>query len=1151
MSIAAVLMLFVIAPAAATDVSVSWSDNSNLNTVKVVQPSDVSSLVYTITSPSTDLIEFVLTIENPDIYDVGYGIIFPTDFIGQESDPQAVIQSAVFQPATASDKGILTIIIEPRASFFDLTVAVTATAARTYNDEVAIINASITQSGQQENADSASIRVVHQGRTGSMAQVLSNPSRFPTADSETDIFLTLSHNTPQGSVGSALTAASLTYNFSGITLYADGIGPITLSQWKAAHGYDILTFESSSNATFNVAIDNENFTATYTRVDGIPITLVTSGQALPLNLKMNENFTNTVANPTAPYIIFTNVTLSAENLRTNSRGPAITNIISGANPAGPDSGNAYGFGRSGTRFDAIRAGEQNLRISFLGPVSTGAMDRQIINSSEGIFEYQNLFKVNITNNIRDGSTETIDFSIPDGLTVTHIRVPSLSNDQTSYSGIEIYVPKNDSWVNLASARTHNLTEFGYTEGEDITLIIHDVVRMLPSPSAAYSDSATHMITFIGQVNTTKGLGSFTFGASLNGTGESVSSDLTITVRDSYTVMPYIWGGVVTSSNTGYTAVPTLVGRGDTFYMFTNYSGSAYPYHSVLRFDPMNVDATTAVSNPVIYFSVPAGLIPGVPEVTLANGMVTTKREFNFANPSAAQDLVISTRVFENEGLYGADGGSVVEVKFDLENNPLGETFWTRGGIVRLPVTVSDDFEGTSFAFSRQSVLVSTWDPNAFEVAIGGAGGDRFLLSNFFSAGNLSSIAASVNGATSRAGMSLSTQQVQVASAASVSANVGVWVSPNYVSYRQGSVSYPILHAGSQNEEFRMSFSNRLDGVDVESASIYFVLPFNDEWSPVLVAPGSSATDLNIAVSGDLQRENITVYYTTQSLSNTETLTSIENAAWTEITSSNLLTLEWADVTALRADVENVSGSSGFNLFLNFNLPNIRVADLNSADTIAIGQTLYTIEVDDSRIGTIFSETGPTGAIRLRESLPPQIVSNSGAVFASNTPVEYRLGSVPAALSGGFIVRDDFSDVKINEIVIRHTPPGSIAATEVYRFVPSNLSNAVTSVPYSETIDSQTFIGYTYTFVPSLRTYMEGLNQTLGVHSVTLISEQDNDLNRATVTYTITVAKDETKVTLTQNSYPTQFLMDAASTLPLLLPNGTATPSGSTWTTYMT
>ncbi|WP_316557914.1 SdrD B-like domain-containing protein [Methanimicrococcus hongohii] len=1137
----------MVAPVAATDISADWSDNSGVSTTKILQPTNSSSLIYKITSTSTANIELELTIENANNsnYGVGFNLTYPTEYVGTEDNYFAEVLSHSYNYDSGTNKGTLKMVLEPNASVFDLNIVVTADAKKVYHNETAEINAKITQAGSTKTADAATVKARIPSITSSGSYILNNPSRLATGADEVDIGLYYGPNISALSVaGFRIYADSITFNFSNITVYADGFTG-NLSEWKTNNGgTDILTFEEFLNGTYIITVDSDNYTVTFTPKSG-QFTLA-GAFYLPLKIKTDSNFTDTPANTTAPSISFTNVMLTAENMTFNGRGPVITSFKSGTST----DGSTYGWGTGGSKFTAVKSGDDHLSVKLNAPTgANGDMNRNIINADAGIFEYQNLFKAQITNSVRNGSDETIDFEIPTGLKVTHIRVPSYSNEQTKYTAVSIWDRANNTFVSLAPAVTTNLTQYGYGDGENITLKIENVLRMYPSPSAASTESASHMITFIGQITDTNTTPvSFTFNASRNGSAlDNISAGLTITVRDSYIVMPYhaYGNGILTDSKTSYAGTPSLVQRGDTFYMFTSYSASSYPYNSVLRFNPMNVGGTTAVSNPVIYFNIPNGLVvTGDPEVTYSNGTVKTYNSYS------GTPLTFTTKTYENEGIYGSEGGYVVEVKYNVDNSNTG-TFWARDANIRLPVTVADDYEGTGFTFEPYSILVSTWDPNAYDVYMSGSGGRVYKLSDVFSSSNLSTIASSVTHSTYP--QYIYQSFVEVASDASVSASTSVKMSTGYVSYKSGTTTtYPELHAGSQNEEFKISFKNKLSSL-TDDAVVYFVLPSNDEWAPKLLSPNLGDTDLNISLSGDLDRGNITVYYTTEALGNENSLTDMGGlTTWVEITSVNLQSIIWDDVTAIRCDVINAPGDSGFDLYLKFYMPDLEAAALSDEDQLVLGQTLYDINI--SGFDPITSETGATAAIKIKASLPPQIIDIAGVDFVTSSDVEFRTDSVSNKFYDGFIVRDDFSDVKLDQIIVKYKEPGSteFIVQSQYSYDSTNLSDAVTSVTYSDTISGQDWKGYKYTLKDSLKTYIQNMNQTLGEYSVTLISTTDNDLNPASATYTIKVSKNESNVTLTLNNNSVEYEMNSANTLPLYLPDGSTPTDGSyTWTEYLT
>lgn len=738
------------------------------------------------------------------------------------------------------------------------------------------------------------------------------------------------------------------------------------------------------------------------------------------------------------------------------------------------------------------------------------------------FYYQELFKSNISSAVAGGDNLTVQFEIPDGVTVTHLRMPASDSAQAKKENNidlidyqEVFLLKNGYRYNLSQTNGNdivlNLTGSTldgqifepFKPGEDVVLQFIRIVKIdyIFSRTAEYKNY--NGISFVGTTNSSVTDGKpLTFGANI--TASSDSSSLTKTSFSTnatrhYAVSTYPVNQSVMVTDGNNKDLMTTVGRtGDaaTFYLYSHFSPSIYPYVSAHRADPMNAYNTTLYPNLVVYFRVPdQSLIIGDPEfVDLAGEPLASQLTTSQGRPIGAEKKIID---LEN-------GERLVEIKFYDADTPT-ENYWLpyRNYYLRLPLTVPADFEGTTIQFENTSVLLSTWDD---QVTALGSGGKTVRFEDLgFSNETVAETVASVK--AGGYGKNIYPKTVSVSSDKISAVNVMVSNGSSYSYYIPGNESsIPELVAGSSGEKFKMLVVSRSNS-SVEADAI-FIIPQSDGREIEL----KDELYLDVShLSGDLDTylDEFSLQYTTADSFNAghetyETVQSNNSIEWIEFdinSSDGTVSLpagtEASDITAVRIKADSLLNSKVV-FMIPFSLPPVKG---KAEDMTAIGQTLY--KLDEKII-----DTGYTGAVRTTQTLAPVFKWNDGDaefVLSNGADFTYTPALTPASSITPWntvYVYDDYTaDVSLSEVSVQYTPKaGGLPVTETFqsdRFETAPYTNGSNASGFSVTInDSDNFVS---------------LNKP-GTYEITYVTAPDDDLQKTTAKYSFTVTKSPSTIT---------------------------------------
>jgi hypothetical protein len=1107
----AVLMTLLISPAAAnTELTVGIIGSSSLN----LHESTVLQYDLDVQETYPDSYRLEITLKNNNSSETGTGFEF-FDYTGKvyaELDPlfQAVIKNATVSPQPDGSIKLIYGFENPNMIRVDVTVR--ANGSQVYPEEEVKITAELFQGF----ASTTPMTLVSPPEflevkplsdfpgtpmTSSFRTVFISPPAFSASPTEYQVELNLtsselySLNVNYG--GMFLQNAMITLDFSNVMIghggttksyqawIDDGASPV-----KIYHGSTLLDNSNGYSFTLNPVIYRQYL-------------------VVPLKFETTDHFTS------GDFIDFGSATLTG-TAYVNARGPSISIGSVGSDVS-------FSFGSS-NHTPPLHSSE----IVLMAPYSNGgtiqANSEQYFNSldSNHLLYYQDLAKIHLTSNIVGGENMTVTLDVPSGVTLTHVRMPSPTSNaaQSEYESVSIVRGSTDyelSTVYPSANHVYNITldDLGgaYAPGEDIVFKFTNLSKIQPQPSGIYSYDQNYLITLIGTTGSAVADGTtLTFTGSID--GGPTSSPLELNVSDTYIVTSNLQYMSSFLSLTPDYANPdfSTLNPGNQFYLYSRVQGTWYPYFSAHRLDPFRSIATSAVSNPVIYFSVPYGFDFDPDQIVLTNAVGTP---INLKD-IAGNDLKLSSRVVTEftgpiNNLYG-DGSKLVEVKFEQEN-PTSTTFWIQNSSwgayhVQLPLKVALDYDGpTHVVFKNETVLLSTWDPNAVSMRTAGASGRTIQLNSIRGS---ETIVGKVFGSYS----TLSLEKIiTITDPFMASISAGVQTPGGLQYYNPGNPnSFLKLKAGSQNEKFAFSAINYLSD-SFSNAKIYFLLPHGDGWVPEV----NGITITNFPADGDYK-----IFYSVDSTIDdtfigtaaVDSAGDIPGLTWVSFTindptgSFGSPTIDgsgipWGNIRAIKYEFGSFDNGERLSTDISFNLPPLQAAGIDY-DVVGHGQTLYYLD------GIAPSNSEPAPAIQLVKSDEPIIkgynTTTSTAVDVSSLPTGSNTTSAILDWYTVFVY-DDFTTVPLSEVKIIFTPTNTSLSPVTHTLnTTAELGTPVSyTPPTSEGVFAQ---GFRYS-IPNPGNYIN--TTTPGVYVITYTTDGDGDLNVGIAMRTLTISKDPATV----------------------------------------
>lgn len=1094
------IFFVIVMPASAADydstVESAWFNSSSLN--YGIAPNTDYKLVYKIHANEQDFGgNYVFTVKlnhnNSSMTDsvTGFDI---TGYTTEDAYPDIIQKVELNEGGTE----LVYTLIEP--TLIQIEVVVRAKANVVYLDEVVDISANLSQYKQNpsEPSDFVLVKIANDSFiqancvypkmviTGNYE--LTNPTIMPVGANVIDfnyIFYTDSTFNSLSSNGKMLMYnKGYTLDFSKVNITING-NTKTYEDWLNETDGSPVKFYSSTGASLG-----EDHTLTFKT----PSTL-TWGSRLPFKAETNGNFTNT------PIIDFSGLTTYGE-MQFNKRG-GYAKITTGESELfkSVSAGKFTGVSAYNTSVSLSRSigGSNSYIIANSEDYGTN-----ISKSSHSHLLYQELFKSYITSTERGGTPNvTITYDIPDGVTVTHIRIPeSGKNNETQYG--KIILIKDGKSYNLGNGgmfldlvNTTNLDGKDispFSPGEDVVFEFEKVLKLKARPGSGQSYLGTHSLSFIGTTNDTVTNGqSLVFKAKTNETGNNPVSFTTPASGDYYMTSYMISMSHLVGDETNKQV--TTIEKEKPFYLYIGMTTPTYPYYSTHRTDPSNPANTGVFSSPVFYFSLPKGvkvLGNDAAEIVTDAGASAILTDIN---GNEIQTNI--TNIYSDAGLYA--NGTLVEVKLEQKDNA-SNPFWMRGETyVRLKVFIESEYNGDKVVTIRpNSILLSSWDPQTTDTLTGGSGGGTMTVPTVSDVTHLGTPSGTYPSY-------LTDRTLSITSSESVRVAASVMTSTGNLTYTPGDEdSYPKLKAGSLNEAFKLYFSNDLDEGVFSNAEIFFILPKATNWKPDLNKPPE------LAVSG-LTNEKYTIYYSEDSIDYSNigntgyyNRSVLQGFTWTPLTFTGNTadnTVDWEKVTAIYCQM-NLSGSESLELQLPFELPKVNASNNIEYGATARGQTIYYLN------NTLKHENTYTAAVMLVQSDKPVIsgVNTSGPIpeSFSDVTIDYQNDTLPNWYE--FYTYDDFTEVGIKEVQVTFTP--YVGITKSYIINASDIEN-VSYMPqrsnggggFEDDVDY--VYGYKWT-ISNPTNYIDC--GTAGVYRITYISAEDGDSQTRIETQNITLSK---------------------------------------------
>ncbi|WNY22941.1 hypothetical protein MmiHf6_02350 [Methanimicrococcus hongohii] len=1090
--VAALFLIALSAPALAASynstITTTWLDSTGDN--YSIQANTDYKLVYKIHANESDLGgNYVFTVKlshnNSTVSESKTGFDI-TGYTTEDAYPDNILNIELKNGNTE----IVYTLKEP--TLIQIELVIRANAKLVYDGEVADITAGLSRYESDSLNQVASDSIMQATCVYPTMKItgnyeLTNPTIMPDGAKKIDfnyIFYTDStFNSLRTNGGLTMYNKGYTLDFSDVNITINGITK-TYAEWQNEPNCPITFYYS----------DNTSLSSDYLIKFSTPSTLGW-GSRLPFKAITNEYFTNT------PIIDFSGLKAYGE-MSLNNRGTTVE--------ISTDDGELFKSTSAGT-FTGVSAYKTSVTLSR----SAGTTNNYIIANSESYktnithshLLYQELFKSYITSTERDGTSNvTVTYEIPDGVTVTHIRIPvSGANNETKYGKIillkdgESYDLGNSGmFLDLVNTTTLDGKSFSqFVPGEKVVFEFEDVLKLKAQPGSGQSYSQSYSLSFIGTTNSSVTGGSaLTFKASTNETG-NIPASITTSVSNKYYMTSYMISMSHLTGNENYQQV-TAIEKEKPFYFYTGITTPTYPYYSTHHTDPSNPANTGVFSSPVFYFSLPEGIkVSGydAAEIVTSAGASATLKDINgnVITPNI-------TAIYPNAGLY--TNGTLVEVKLENADNP-DDVFWMRGATyLRLKVFIESEYDGVEVITIRpNSILLSSWDPSVIDTMTGGSGGGVMAVP-----AASGKIHAGTNGTYPSY---LTNKTISVISAEAVRVAVSVMTPSGNLTYTPGDeTSYPQLKAGSLNENFKVYFSNDLEDGIFPTADVFVILPKSSNWkadlngAAILKTSGfANSNDYIIEYALDATNP---IDYTKIGDTSYYNRSSLQSFTWNTMifTGDTANSIDWENVTAIHIKM-NLSGYENLELQLPFELPKVNASDnINYGDT-ARGQTIYYLN------DTLKHDNTYTAAVMLVKSDIPVVsaVSTSGQIPESfqDVTIDYQNDTIPNWYE--FYTYDDFTaDLKIKEVNVTFTP--YVGSPDNYMIPQSAISNT-TYMPqrsngmggYEDDVD---FVyGFKWTISNPTNYISSGVP---GVYRITYVTEEDDDSQTRSINQNITMSK---------------------------------------------
>ncbi|WP_338098360.1 SdrD B-like domain-containing protein [Methanolapillus ohkumae] len=719
--------------------------------------------------------------------------------------------------------------------------------------------------------------------------------------------------------------------------------------------------------------------------------------------------------------------------------------------------------------------------------------------------YQELFKLGSEGTV-DEENVTINISVPEGVTITHIRLPLINdtNPDTVYESITVSTMDGSNTLTFTPTsspeanRVMNLTGWDFSTDNDVCLSIQELLKMKKDDSGGNSYNKLNLIQFVGTTDNLAGPAVFGFEITGENTETTTTFSKSIPVTDTFIPNPYV--------NTETALSSKIVSRSESFNISLKFFPTSYPYYSGLREDPTDPLNTALYPCPYAYFTIPKDF-----SVSTATFLYSHNGKDNTLIPVSGYEAQVLSPITVGDK-------KIIPVKIVNETDPTQE-FWLKGNgsagkfYITLTVQVPSNYNGIKeFTFKPTDYVLTTWASGAYDSMSGGSAGSNVALDTL-------SISSPMkpHGSYDQTGRS-ETLTVSVPKGVQADVTTRIIDAFNNIFYKsynpKNAGTIPQLRAGSTHEEFKIFVSN--DGEkNFTNSVVYFVLPKEEHWGAKI---NGQLTQIPPATTSGTTYD---VYYTTTAVRENTELTAaheIKDVNDAAISSWTLLTFDGTNkatitnpesVTAIKIVFSKLTPASNLTMLLPFGLPSVDNTLVNYGDE-SIGQTLHYFEEEGSG-ATTKNDKGYTGAIKLVKSRAPTIVNAEATKPFSDTAVYNVDYGAPATSIPNWwtaLTYDDFSSgIGISTVQVVFTPADGTSS------IPTSLTNKWgTPTEYDPQLtDADYKNGTTTTINEADRTCVN--TSKPGQYVITYTTSNDDDNQKSTGVMKINITKAASTITL--------------------------------------
>ena len=587
-----------------------------------------------------------------------------------------------------------------------------------------------------------------------------------------------------------------------------------------------------------------------------------------------------------------------------------------------------------------------------------------------------LFKILMRNGPFDAKDLTFTVTVPAGMVITKVFVPSLlqtgsDGTVTNYGGPVIIKPQYGNETIITSYNSVTTLVDAIDGGVLGTTFTVTITQLDSGQQIFYNSQSTYArgygLRFTGTLSIPGTTATVTMPtdmiyADIGGVNtqmtdsNAANNTATITLASKVTVDAGL--GAFTILNNSGATLTSAIKPGDVFQVRVGVTGPNYPYTSMY----------TDLRNPVLYFSIPDIFVGGV------SGSAVIERSDLAAVFSPASGYNFNNAVIENLGKVRKDAGFedhyVIKVSFPgMTLRAVGAPTFAITS-VSLKLTLSDDYAGGAQVINlpQSTVLLGTADLTTY--GFGSGFSSTALAANTVLHSGYSDLTVNASGVANliRYNMDTTTRNIQIAPAEIAEMIVGIDTNAKdgvdsfeYYNPLSGS-GYPEMMAGYSGK-YKVLIRNNTPN-PASGAVGYFVLPQGGV-TPVISGPLSETW---------FGGADVTAYYSTAVYGTAFDASDVD--AWVNRDPSNPDTsITWvlytggnlpSNVSVMKFVIADMPENSSYTATFTFDLPPVGGGGSYSYGDSSIGKTGYAL------FGGLEITEGRTAALTIVKSDPPTV-----------------------------------------------------------------------------------------------------------------------------------------------------------------------------------